>query len=63
MKAAIRQMKEIDRLEKAISKTKSVYLKNDYIKNLRTLKSELKEYCGYRGFDYDRILMGDFTVE
>lgn len=63
MKAAMRQVEEIDRLEKAISKTKSVYLKNDYMKNMRTLKAELKEYCGYRGFDYQRVVMGDFTVE
>lgn len=63
MKAAMRQVEEIDRLKKAIAKTKSVYLKNDYSKNIRTLEAELKEYCGYRGFDYQRIIMGDFTAE
>ena len=63
MKAAMRQVEEIDRLKEAIRKTKSNYLKNDYAKNMRTLKRELKEYCRYRGIDYQRVLMGDFTVE
>lgn len=62
MKAAKRQVEEIRRLEKAIEKTKSNHLKNDYSKNIRTLKMELKEYCGYRGFDYEKVLSGDFTV-
>ena len=63
MKAAMRQVEEIDRIKEAMRKTKSTYLKNDYAKNLRTLKRELKEYCGYRGFDYQRVLMGDFNIE
>ena len=63
MKAAMRQVEEIDRLKEAIRKTNSNYLKNDYAKNMRTLKRELKEYCRYRGIDYQRVLMGDFTVE
>lgn len=62
MKAAVRQVKEIRRIEEAISKTKSVYLKNDYSKNIRTLKSELREYCGYRGIDYNKVINGNFVV-
>lgn len=56
MRAAMRQVEEIRRLEKAIGKTKSTYLINDYSKNIRTLKRELREYCGYRGFDYNEVL-------
>ena len=62
MKAAKRQVEEIKRLEEAISKTKSTYLKNDYSKNARTLKAELREYCGYRGFDYKKVINGDFMA-
>lgn len=56
MRAAMRQVEEIRRLEQAISKTKSTYLINDYSKNIRTLKRELREYCGYRGFDYNEVI-------
>lgn len=56
MRAAMRQVEEIRRLEQAIGKTKSTYLINDYSKNIRTLKRELREYCGYRGFDYNEVI-------
>ena len=42
-------IKEIDRLNTAISKTKSEYLKNDYKKALIRMKKELKEYDKYKG--------------
>lgn len=37
---------EIRRIEKAIDKTESVYLKKDYAKYLRKLKKQLKEEQG-----------------
>ncbi len=63
MKSAMRHVEEMNRLEDAIKKTKSVYLKNDYCKNLKTKRNELKEYCMYRGFDYQKVIMGDFTIK
>lgn len=56
MKAAMRQVAEIKRVEEALQKTESKYLKRDYEKYLDTLKSDLKEYCGYRGIDYNKIM-------
>ena len=62
MKAAMRQVEEIRRLEEAINKTKSSYLINDYSKNIRTLKAELREYCAYRGFDYNKVINGNYAA-
>lgn len=62
MKAAEREVEEIKRLEDAIHRTKSIYLKNDYAKNIRTRKRELKQYCKYRGFDYKKVINGDFSL-
>lgn len=59
MKAAQRQVAEINRLKTAMEKTNSNYLKNDYSKRIKTLTNELKEYCGYRGFDFKRVIKGD----
>ena len=56
MKAAMRQVTEINRIKEAIKKTKSPHLKRDYEKNLRRLMGELKEYCHYRGFKLKEIL-------
>ena len=56
MKAVQRQLNEINRLKAAIKITKSNYLKNDYSKHIKTLKAELKEYCGYRGYDFNKIM-------
>lgn len=56
MKAAMRQVAEINRVSEAIKNTQSPYLKRDYEKNLRRLKKELREYCYYRGFNFKQIL-------
>ncbi len=56
MKAAMRQVAEINRLKEAIKKTESKHLKQDYGKNLHKLQAELKEYCAYRCFDYNQII-------
>lgn len=58
MKAVQRQLQEIDRLKTAIDKSDSQYLKNDYSKNIRVLTAELKEYCEWRGYDFQQIMKG-----
>ena len=39
---------EMNRLRTAIHKTKSEYLKKDYVKALKRMKQELKEYDRYK---------------
>jgi len=39
---------EIKRLEDAVQKTKSKYLKADYGKRIRRVKKELREYDAYK---------------
>jgi hypothetical protein len=56
MNAIERHIEEIIRYKQAIERTKSVYLKNDYSKCVRSLKKELKEYCSYRGYNYKEIV-------
>lgn len=56
MKAVNKQIIEINRLYDAIENTKSEKLKNDYIKRIKRLKSELKEYCSYKGYSYQKII-------
>lgn len=60
MKAAKRQVEEINRVKTAIEKTESAHLKNDYAKNINRLTAELREYCGYRGYDFRRVIKGDY---
>jgi hypothetical protein len=60
MRAARKQVEEIQRLKKAIEKTKSAHLKNDYSKNIKRLTSELREYCKYRNYDFYKVINGDF---
>jgi hypothetical protein len=57
MKQALIVADEIYRMQKAMHITKSEYLKRDYAKNIKLLKKELKEYCGYKGLEYDKIIM------
>lgn len=56
MKAVNKQVEEIKRLYGAINKTSSKHLKNDYTKNIKALKRDLKEYCSYKGYNYKEIL-------
>lgn len=56
MKALQRHIEEIMRYKQAIEKTNSAYLKNDYSKCIYEMKRELKEYCGYRGYNYKEII-------
>lgn len=59
MKAAQRQVAEINRLKQAVEKTNSQYLKNDYSKNIKTLTAELREYCGWKGYDFTKVMRGE----
>lgn len=56
MKAAINQVKEINRLKEAIAKTQSKYLIIDYEKRIHNLKKELREYCTYRNINYHKLM-------
>lgn len=58
MKAAREHIQEINRLYKAMHKSKSQYLKNDYSKRIHNMKKELKTYCGYRGYNYKELMKG-----
>ena len=40
---------EIERLEEAIEKTDSKYLKRDYTKAVKRMKRELEDYDKFRG--------------
>jgi hypothetical protein len=40
---------EIDRLQVAISKTKSQHLRRDYSKAVRRMKAELRDYDRFKG--------------
>ena len=55
MRAVKRQIEEINRMYASIEKTKSQYLRNDYLKSICKMKKELKTYCKYRGYDYNEI--------
>ena len=55
MRAAMQHVAEIKRMQEAMQKTSSEYLKRDYAKGIATLQKELKEYCKYRGYDYNKI--------
>ena len=56
MKAVMRHLEEVRRVEEALKKTYSPYLKQDYQKHLKRLKKDLREYCYYRGFNYKEII-------
>lgn len=55
MKQAIAVIKEIRRLYHGCAVTQSPYLKNDYTKKIKSLKRDLKEYCGYKNFNYKQL--------
>lgn len=60
MRAARKQVEEINRLKMAVEKTKSAHLKNDYAKNIKRLTAELREYCAYRKYDFKKVINGDY---
>lgn len=56
MKQAIIVAKEIKRLKEAINKSASEKLITDYSKKIRSLIKDLKEYCGYKKLNYEKIM-------
>lgn len=55
MKQAIKVINEIKRLCIACNKTNSRYLITDYTKQIKALKKDLREYCGYKGYSYNAL--------
>ena len=55
MKAALRQVDEINTLLVAHKKPESIYLKQDYAKAINRKRKELKEYCFYKGYNYKEM--------
>lgn len=47
-KAEMKHIEEIKRLEEAVGKTNSEYLRNDYMKAIKRMKRELKEYRRFK---------------
>ena len=56
MKQALKVKQEIDQLNEAIKKTKSPYLKRDYLKAIHRKKNDLKEYCKYKSLSYAKVM-------
>ena len=56
MRAVMRQVEEIKRMEAAMRQTESEHLRRDYGKGIKRLKAELREYCGYRGLNISDYL-------
>ena len=55
MKQALKFIDEINRKLTAIKKTESPFLSTDYMKSINSDIAELKEYCNYRGLDFDKL--------
>lgn len=56
MKQALIVVNKIKDLEKVINNTNSIYLKQDYRKQINRLKKDLKDYCFYKNYNYNDLL-------
>ena len=56
MKQALKVIEEIKADYRAIEHTKSQNLINDKLKHIKALKRDLKEYCDYKGYNYDQLI-------
>lgn len=56
MTALERHLAEMKRLKTAFNNTDSARLKNNYAKAIRKMQQELREYCGYKGLDYKKLM-------
>lgn len=56
MKQALIVVKKIKDLEKVINNTNSIYLKQDYRKQINRLKKDLKDYCFFKNYNYNDLL-------
>lgn len=55
MKQAEKLITEINRKKEAIRQTKSIYLINDYHKSIKSDLFELRDYCKFKGLDFDEV--------
>lgn len=55
MQKAIELKNQIDDLKKAIKKSNSIHLKNDYSKAIRRKEKELRYYCINKKINYSKI--------
>lgn len=55
MKQAQKFIDEINRKKEAMRKTKSMRLFNDYRKSIRDDLFELRDYCKFKGLDFNEI--------
>ena len=56
MKQALKVVDEINRKKEAIRKTKSIHLRNQYHKSIRSDMFELRDYCKFKGIDFDEVV-------
>ena len=56
MKQALKMIEEITRKKDALKSTSSKYLKRDYSRSIWSDLQELKEYCSYKGIDYESLI-------
>lgn len=56
MQQALKIVEEINRMSKAIEKTKSEYLKRDYGKAIKRKTAELRQYCRLNQLNYNAII-------
>lgn len=55
VKQAQKFIDEINRKKEAVYKTKSIRLINDYRKSIRSDILELRDYCKFKGIDFNEI--------
>ena len=56
MNAALNAVEEIREIKRQIDEAKSEKRRRDLRKNLQECIKELKEYCGYRGFNFYELI-------
>jgi hypothetical protein len=56
MKQALKLVDEINRKKNAILETRSSYLRNDYAKSISADISELRDYCNFKGLDFNEVV-------
>lgn len=58
MKQARKLLEKIDRKKQALLKTDSEHLKKDYSKSIKSDLKELKDYCKFKGLDFEELTRG-----
>ena len=56
MKQALKLVDEINRKNEAIRQTESTYLRNDLYKSVRVDMFELRDYCKFKGLDFNEVV-------